>query len=46
MPVVFPAVAENAPRVRTFVTLGLSNEAIDRALEVFAVVGKEVGLIQ
>ena len=45
MPVVFPAVAENAPRVRTFVTLGLSNDAIDRALEVFALAGREVGLI-
>ncbi len=46
MPVVFPAVAENAPRVRTFVTLGLSDDAIYRALEVFALAGREVGLIE
>lgn len=45
VPVVFPAVPQNAPRLRTCMTAGLTEDDITRALEVFATVGRELGVI-
>lgn len=44
-PVVAPAVAPDATMIRTSLTATHTFEQIDRALEVFAIVGKELGLI-
>jgi len=43
--VVFPTVALDQARLRTIVTAALTDEHIDRALEAFAAVGRELGLI-
>ena len=45
VPVVFPAVPQNAPRLRTCVTAGLTDADLDMALEVFAKTGRELGVI-
>lgn len=45
VPVVFPAVPQNAPRLRTCMTAGLTDDDITQALEVFATVGRELGMI-
>jgi glycine C-acetyltransferase len=44
-PVVFPTVALDQARIRTIVTAAHSEEQLDRAIEAFALVGREVGLI-
>ena len=44
-PVVFPTVALDKARIRTIVTAAHSDEQLDRALEAFAIVGHELGLI-
>ena len=43
--VVFPTVALDQARLRTIVTAALTDEHLDRALESFAKVGRELGLI-
>ena len=43
--VVFPTVAIDQARLRTIVTAALTDEHLDRALETFARVGRELGLI-
>jgi glycine C-acetyltransferase len=43
--VVFPTVALDQSRLRTIVTAALTDEHLDRALETFARVGREMGLI-
>lgn len=45
VPVVFPAVPQNAPRLRTCMTAGLTEDDIAQALEVFATVGRELAVI-
>ena len=45
VPVVFPAVPQNAPRLRTCMTAGLSDDDISQALEVFATAGRALGMI-
>jgi glycine C-acetyltransferase len=44
-PVVFPTVALDKARIRTIVTAALGDEQLDRALEAFALVGRELRLI-
>ncbi len=44
-PVVFPTVALDKARIRTIVTAPHTDEMLDRALEAFALVGRELGLI-
>jgi glycine C-acetyltransferase len=44
-PVVFPTVALDKARIRTIVTAAHGPEQLDRALEAFATVGRELGLI-
>ncbi|HEY7970251.1 MAG TPA: aminotransferase class I/II-fold pyridoxal phosphate-dependent enzyme, partial [Candidatus Limnocylindrales bacterium] len=44
-PVVFPTVALDQARIRTIVTAAHADEQLDRALEGFDVVGRELGLI-
>jgi glycine C-acetyltransferase len=44
-PVVFPTVALDKARIRTIVTAEHSTAQLDRCLEAFASVGKELGLI-
>ena len=44
-PVVFPTVALDKARIRTIVTAALGDEQLDRALEAFSLVGRELGLI-
>jgi glycine C-acetyltransferase len=44
-PVVYPTVAVDGARIRTIVTAEHSTEQLDRCLEAFARVGREVGLI-
>jgi len=43
--VVFPTVALDQARLRTIVTAALTDEQLDRALEAFATVGRELGII-
>jgi glycine C-acetyltransferase len=43
--IVFPTVALDQARLRTIVTAALTDEHLDRALETFARVGRELGLI-
>ena len=43
--VVFPTVALDQARLRTIVTAALTDDQLDRALEAFASVGRELGLI-
>jgi glycine C-acetyltransferase len=43
--VVFPTVPLDQARLRTIVTAALTDEHIDRALETFASVGRELGLV-
>jgi glycine C-acetyltransferase len=43
--VVYPTVALDQSRLRTIVTAALTDEHLDRALEAFAKVGRELGLI-
>ena len=43
--VVFPTVALDQARLRTIVTAALTDEQLDRALEAFAMVGAELGII-
>jgi glycine C-acetyltransferase len=43
--VVFPTVALDQARLRTIVTAALTDEHLDRALEAFAKVGRELGII-
>jgi glycine C-acetyltransferase len=43
--VVYPTVAIDQSRLRTIVTAALTDEHLDRALETFARVGKELGII-
>ena len=43
--VVFPTVALDQARLRTIVTAALSDEQLDRALEAFDKVGRELGII-
>ena len=45
VPVVFPAVPQNAPRLRTCVTAGLTDADLDLALDVFATTGRELGVV-
>jgi glycine C-acetyltransferase len=44
-PVVFPTVALDQARIRTIVTAAHADEQLDRALEAFATVGRELELI-
>src|SRR4029079_1950656 len=44
-PVVFPTVAIDKARIRTIVTAAHADEQLDQALEAFATVGRELGLI-
>ena len=44
-PVVFPTVAFDQARIRTIVTAAHSDDQLDRAIEAFALVGRELGLI-
>jgi glycine C-acetyltransferase len=44
-PVVYPTVAIDKARIRTIVTAAHGDEQLDRALEAFASVGRELGLI-
>src|SRR6478672_1410123 len=44
-PVVFPTVALDLARIRTIVTAAHTTEQLDQALEAFATVGRELGLI-
>jgi glycine C-acetyltransferase len=44
-PVVYPTVALDQARIRTIVTAAHTDEHLDRALEAFAVVGRESGVI-
>jgi glycine C-acetyltransferase len=44
-PVVFPTVALDKARIRTIVTAAHDDDQLDRALEAFATVGGELGLI-
>jgi glycine C-acetyltransferase len=43
--VVFPTVALDRARIRTIVTAAHSDEQLDRAIEAFATVGRDLGLI-
>lgn len=43
--VVFPTVALDRARLRTIVTAGHTDEQLDRALEAFATVGRELGVV-
>jgi glycine C-acetyltransferase len=43
--VVFPTVALDQARLRAIVTAALTDEHVDRALEAFAMVGRELGII-
>jgi glycine C-acetyltransferase len=45
-PVVYPTVALDKARIRTIVTAAHTEEMLDRALEAFAAVGRELGLIR
>jgi glycine C-acetyltransferase len=45
-PVVFPTVALDKARLRTIVTAAHAEEQLDRALEAFAKVGRELGLVE
>ena len=45
-PVVFPTVAMDQARLRTIVTAAHADEQLDRALEAFATVGRELGVIR
>jgi glycine C-acetyltransferase len=45
-PVVYPTVAIDKARIRTIVTAAHGEEQLDRALETFATVGRELGLIR
>ena len=45
-PVVFPTVALDLARIRTIVTAAHAREQLDRALEAFATVGRELGVIR
>jgi glycine C-acetyltransferase len=44
-PVVFPTVALDQARIRTIVTAAHAREQLDRALEAFAAVGRELGVV-
>jgi len=44
-PVVYPTVAMDQARIRTIVTAAHADEQLDRAIEAFALVGRELGLI-
>jgi glycine C-acetyltransferase len=44
-PVVYPTVAMDKARLRTIVTAAHADEQLDRALEAFATVGRELGVI-
>ena len=44
-PVVFPTVAIDKARIRTIVTAAHTDSQLDQALEAFATVGREVGLL-
>jgi glycine C-acetyltransferase len=44
-PVVYPTVALDKARIRTIVTAAHGDDQLDRALEAFATVGRELGLI-
>jgi glycine C-acetyltransferase len=44
-PVVFPTVAIDKARIRTIVTAAHGDDQLDRALEAFSTVGRELGLI-
>ncbi|HEY7701964.1 MAG TPA: aminotransferase class I/II-fold pyridoxal phosphate-dependent enzyme, partial [Candidatus Limnocylindrales bacterium] len=44
-PVVFPTVALDQARLRTIVTAAHTDEHLDRALEAFTIVGRELGVI-
>ena len=43
--IIFPTVPRGTGRVRTMVTAGHTKEQLDRAVEVFETVGKEMGII-
>ena len=43
--VIFPTVAMDQARLRTIVTAALTDDHLDRALEVFATVGRRLGII-
>jgi glycine C-acetyltransferase len=45
-PVVFPTVALDLARIRTIVTAAHARDQLDRALEAFATVGRELGVIR
>jgi glycine C-acetyltransferase len=43
--VIYPTVALDQARLRTIVTAALTDEQLDRALEAFDTVGRELGII-
>src|SRR5918993_518734 len=45
-PVVFPTVALDLARIRTIVTAAHAREQLDRSLEAFATVGRELGVVR
>lgn len=45
-PIVFPTVAKGTGRVRVMVTAAHTTEQLDRAVEAFAKVGREMGIIE
>jgi len=44
-PVVFPTVAIDQARLRTIVTAAHAREQLDRALQAFSTVGRELGVV-
>jgi len=44
-PVVYPTVALDKARIRTIVTAAHGDDQLDRALEAFATVGRELGIV-
>jgi len=44
-PVVYPTVAMDKARIRTIVTAAHTDDLLDRALEAFAIAGRELGLL-
>jgi glycine C-acetyltransferase len=46
VPIIYPAVPMNAPRLRASITAAHTDGNIDSALEILALAGREVGLIQ
>ena len=45
MPIIYPAVPMNAPRIRTSITAEHTQQHLDFALDVLAQAGRDVGFI-